>query len=116
MAHALRDVGRASLDAGLDLTSRISPYYWIPTLLIAFALERALGPAEQTGFFRRLVPFRKGLGRTHLVDMVLMVVGFVVQTTGILSFATVAALFAVLTADALEGTGLARAPASGAWV
>jgi sterol desaturase/sphingolipid hydroxylase (fatty acid hydroxylase superfamily) len=45
-----------------------------------------------------------------------MLVGFVVQTTGILSFATVAALFAVLTADALEGTGLARAPASGGWV
>ena len=115
MTGTLRDAGRAFLDAGLDLTSRISPYYWIPTLLIAFAVERALAPAERSGFFRRLIPTKKGVGRTHLVDVVLMVVGFVVQTTGVLSFATVAALFAVLTADGLKDAGLGG-HASGPWV
>ena len=87
MTGTLRDAGRAFLDAGLDLTSRISPYYWIPTLLIAFAVERALAPAERSGFVRRLIPTKKGVGRTHLVDVVLMVVGFVVLSVVLPIFA-----------------------------
>lgn len=101
---------------GFELPSRISPYYWATTLLIAFVLYRGLAPAEQGGFFQRLFPFRRGLGRTHLVDAVLMMVGFVVSATGVLSFATIAALFAVVTGDALASMGLARAAASGPWV
>jgi sterol desaturase/sphingolipid hydroxylase (fatty acid hydroxylase superfamily) len=110
----LSDFGRATLDAGLDLTSRISPYYWIPTLLIAFAVRAALEPSERAGFFHRLFPFREGDGRSHLVDFAMMVTGFVVQATGVLSFTGLTTLFAVLVMDAVGGP--AKTIASGLWV
>jgi sterol desaturase/sphingolipid hydroxylase (fatty acid hydroxylase superfamily) len=112
----LQDFGRASLEAALEPASRISPYYWLPTLLVAFAVTRALEPGNRGAFLGGLFPRRDGAHRSHLVDLVLMLIGFVVQATGVMSFAWLTALFAVIVIDALTSTGLPRLGASGPWV
>lgn len=116
MPSVLREFGREALEAALSPTSRISPLYWLSTLLVAFAVTRFVGARGAPGLFDSLFPGRTSARRSYAVDLALMVTGFAVQATGVLSFAGLAALFAVTVIDAVASAGLPRVTASGPWV
>jgi sterol desaturase/sphingolipid hydroxylase (fatty acid hydroxylase superfamily) len=116
VTEALSAYGRASLSAGLGFVSRVSPYYWLPTLLLAFAVQAIATVKVPEGVCRALFPGGLKARRSHTVDAVLMLLGFLVQASGVVSFVGIAATSAVLVIDALERAGLRPAPVRGAAV
>jgi hypothetical protein len=68
VTDVLPQLGRASIAAAVGPTSRVSPCYWVPTLLAALAVTRWRNAGQRRSLVVGLFPGGEGTRRSHLVD------------------------------------------------